>query len=419
VSATDAAPREAVARADELERAGVELDLGGHDPAPFERADVVVVSPGVPDLDVLHRAAAAGAEVISEVELAYRASRADVVGVTGSNGKSTVTTMTGAILERSVRPTWTGGNLGTPPSEAVGTEADVEGGVLVLELSSFQLERVSGLRCAAATILNVSPDHMDRYPDMAAYADAKGNVFASQAAGDHAVVLAGEAEAIRQARRGGGRLHVVGGSDSEVFARRGVVHVRLAGLPEVDLSIADLGLRDALAVKNAVASIALAMLCGAGEEAVVAGLAGFRPLAHRFELVAETRGVRWIDDSKATNPAAVVAALRAARPPVILVAGGLDKELDYGAMVPAVREAVERVLLIGEAAPVIGAALEGVVPVEETGTLEAAVERAASLARPGCTVLLSPACASFDQFRSFAHRGDVFRELALRAAGEA
>ncbi len=412
VSATDMKTRQQIPDADALERAGVMLDLGGHDPRLFDQARLVVVSPGVPDIPVLARAEASGAEIISEVELAYRASRAAFVGITGSNGKSTVTTMTGGILSRSSRPCWTGGNLGTAPSLAVGGEADVDGGVFVLELSSFQLERVRHMRCEVATILNVTPDHMDRYRDMDQYAKAKGNVFMNQEPTDHAVVLAGETWALRLAQKSNGRLHVLGEAGSEIFFEDRMVRVQGPGMGSASFVAADIGLPDRLAVQNGMVAMAIALLAGASIEEVGEGLRAFRPLAHRFELVAEANGVKWVNDSKATNPASVVAALEAATAPVILIAGGLDKKLDYEDIVPAAKDKVIRVLLIGQAAEAIGKAFDPVVQSEHVGTIEAAVERAAALARPGTTVLLSPACASFDQFRNFEHRGDVFRELA-------
>lgn len=413
VSATDAKDASRLPDVERLRDASVQLDLGGHDPGLFSAADLVVVSPGVPPLDVLDVAERRGVPLISEVELAFLCSRAEVVGITGSNGKSTVTTMTGSILSRSSRPAFTGGNLGTAPSVAVGSEADVDGGIFVLELSSFQLERVRSFRCEAATVLNVSPDHMDRYRDLDHYASAKGNVFVNQGDGDHAVVLSSEETAVELARPSSAALHLVGQEGTELFLEDGTLHVQLSGLPAATFDAGELGLKDPLSVKNGIVAVALSMLCGADERAVREGLEAFRPLAHRFELVAHRQGVRWINDSKATNPAAVVAALQACTPPVILIAGGLDKKLDYSEILPAAHGRLKHVLLVGQAAGVMAETLQRAAPTTDVGTLQKAVERASSLARPGDTVLLSPACASFDQFRSFEHRGDLFRALVL------
>jgi UDP-N-acetylmuramoylalanine--D-glutamate ligase len=411
VSATDLKQAQDLPGARRLGEAGVRLDLGGHDPALFAAADLVVVSPGVPDGPLLQTARDGGAELVAEVELAYRCSRAPVVGITGSNGKSTVTSMIGAILERSDRPCWTGGNLGTPLSEAVSGEADVEGGAFVVELSSFQLERIERLRCEVAVITNITPDHLDRYEDFEAYAGTKGNIVAAQEPGDHVIVPHGEPEALEQARRTRGRVHVAGRPGGELLVEDGAIRVQgLAGL-SARFDAAALGLVDPLSRLNAMVAVGASVLAGAGPDAVEAGLRGFRPLPHRFELVQERGGVRWIDDSKATNPASVVAALQACPGPVILIAGGLDKKLDYASIAPAARGRVRRLLLIGEAAGAIASALGAEVEIERAGDLETAVGRASSLVEPGDTVLLSPACASFDQFRSFEHRGETFARL--------
>ncbi len=410
-TATDTKGREGIPAAAALEAAGVGLDLGSHDPAHFTSADLVVVSPGVPDNEHLRAAGRAGVEIISEVELAWRCSRADFIGITGSNGKSTVTSMTGSMMAASVRPSWAGGNLGTPVCEAVGREADVPGGVFVVELSSFQLERVPTMRCSVAALLNITPDHMDRYPSLEAYADAKGNVFDGQGPGDHAVVPDGEDAALVQARRSRGRLHLVGRAGGEIFAEGSTMRVNgLAGL-SADFDAASLGLVDPLYVSNALVAIACSVLAGAGPEAVEAGLGRFERLPHRFVLVAEVGGVKWVDDSKATNPASVVAALKGVTGNAILIAGGLDKHLDFADILPAARGKVRKVLLIGQAARAIEAALGAELDVEHAGDLATAVARAGEIARPGETVLLSPACASFDQFRNFEHRGQVFRQL--------
>ncbi|MGE5236491.1 MAG: UDP-N-acetylmuramoyl-L-alanine--D-glutamate ligase [Acidobacteriota bacterium] len=395
--------------------AGVARVLGSHPDTLLEGTALVVVSPGVPwELPLLTAARSRGVEVIAEVELAFRAlAGTPLVGVTGSNGKTTVTALTGQILRIAGLRTGVGGNIGHPASAHAR-----EGGfdALVWELSSFQLEGCTTLRPSVGVLLNLSADHLDRHVSLAAYRDAKVRLFARQQAGDVAIVnaddvaLAGIAAPSRLERFSlvdrGAAAHLA----DDVLVLDGAPLLARSALPLLgDHNVA-----------NALAAALAAARMGAARGAIAQGLVGFRGLPHRHQVVAERHGVRWVDDSKGTNIGATAAGL-AGYPPgtVHLILGGQGKGQDFRALRQALRGRVARAYLIGEAAEAIARAITGAVPVESCGTLDEAVARAARLARRGDTVLLSPACASFDQFRDYAHRGDEFARLAQVAAGVA
>ncbi|HEY8429193.1 MAG TPA: UDP-N-acetylmuramoyl-L-alanine--D-glutamate ligase [Sandaracinaceae bacterium] len=399
---------EAAARA---EATGAELAFGGHDLAVFDGADLVVVSPGVPPLAVLDEVAARGVEVIGELELAARHVAGTLIAVTGTNGKSTVTTLIGEMMRRTGRPTFVGGNLGVPLSAAVGTPAAAPGGALVVEVSSFQLERVRRFAPDVAVLLNVTPDHLDRYPNFEAYARAKGHVFAPRSA---AVIPAGDPLCARLAARAK-EVHRFGAPDGEVRSEDGELRDLVTGL---SLPRSELPLFGRHNEDNACAAILAARLAGVDETSIVGALREAKGLAHRAVLVRELDGVAYVDDSKATNVGATVAALDGLASPerrVVLIAGGVDKGGSYAPIAERLREVGRAVVLIGQAAPLIEAALAGLtLPIERASSMEDAVRRARSLARPGDLVLLAPACSSFDMFTSYAHRGDAFAE-AVRA----
>jgi UDP-N-acetylmuramoylalanine--D-glutamate ligase len=403
----------------QLRGLGVELALGGHDPALFSAVDRIVVSPGVPMSPALEAADRAGVPVASEVELASWFIDAEVIGITGTNGKSTVTSLVGEMCTRSGRPTFVGGNLGTPLVDVVETPA-ARGGYVVVELSSYQLERVERLRVQVAALLNVTEDHLDRYPSFDAYARAKANIFRCQRAGDAAVVPSGDALCQQLAAASPGKLQLFGGADGAVRVERGVLVDEQTGplLPLTELRI-----QGDHNVANACAAALCARLAGVPRADVIAVLQTFRGLPHRMVHVADVGGVAYYDDSKATNVGASVAAIEGLAPRVkriVLIAGGKDKGGDYAPLRERLAVSARGVVLIGEARPIIARALSGAsYPVEEAETLEAAVTRAAALAQPGDAVLLAPACASFDMFRSYAHRGDVFQAAVHALQGGA
>ncbi len=392
---------------------GVAAVLGRHPASLPEGTALIVVSPGVPwDLPMLVEARQRGIEVIAEVELAVRSMRGVViVGVTGSNGKTTVTSLLGEIARASGLRTGVGGNIGTAASELA-----LAGGwdAVVLELSSFQLEGCATLRPKVAVLLNLSPDHLDRHPSVTSYLAAKARIFAWQKRNDFAVLNADDpacsglsvpSRAVRFSL-----------SDARAEAHLAAGELVLDGdslLPRAELPL--LGDHNAA---NALAAALAASRLGIGRAPIAQALRAFQALPHRHQVVAEAGGVRWIDDSKGTNIGAVAAGLSGyAQGTVHLILGGLGKGQDFRELRPAAAGRLARIYLIGEATDAIGAALAGAAPIERCGTLDQAVGRAAALARPGETVLLSPACASFDQFTDYRHRGDEFARLARAVAG--
>jgi UDP-N-acetylmuramoylalanine--D-glutamate ligase len=408
VLATDAAPRErASTEALALEQRGAELALGGHPAELFARADLAVISPGVPSFPALEAFERSGREVIGELELAARLVTAPIVLIGGTNGKSTTTALTGAMLAAGGRRVFVGGNFGTPLAEVVGEPWDV----LVVEISSFQAERVPTLRARAHALLNITDDHLDRYPDFQAYADAKGNPFARMTQDDLAVIPHGDALVARQAARGEARVYTFSATDPSA-------HISLEGdrivhrTRDLVFPVSLLRIAGVHNVANACAAIAVAAELGASEGEIASALGAFEGLGHRTVLVAEVDGVRYYDDSKGTNVGASVAALRGLREPrAVLIAGGRDKLGDYAPLVEALRDKGRGLVVIGEAAERIAGAAGGVVPVARAASMEEAVRAARELARSGDAVLLSPACSSFDMFRDYKHRGDVFAKI--------
>jgi UDP-N-acetylmuramoylalanine--D-glutamate ligase len=321
------------------------------------------------------------------------------------------------MCRASGKPTFIGGNLGVPLSEAVGTDAAKPGGYAVIELSSFQLERVPGLRIHAATCLNVTDDHLDRYASIDAYAAAKGEIFRSQTPSDVAVVPAGDARCEGLARIGQGQIVRFGAGGDARVEGDAIVHAA-SGL---SFPISALGIAGKHNLDNACAAVLLAYAAGVPNDAIDGALRSFRGLPHRMQRVRTLDGVDYFDDSKATNVGATVAALEGLsdrKGRVVLICGGKDKGGSYEPVAAAMKRVGRAVVTIGEAAPLIERALRGgSYPIERAPTLERAVERARALAQPGDAVLLAPACASFDMFRSYAHRGDVFVR-AVNALGE-
>jgi len=412
VTVTDKQPAEALAAALAQLPAAVKQELGGHRAETFLGADLIVLSPGVPALPEVEAARKRGATITGELELASWFVSAPIVAITGTNGKSTTTTLCGAILAANGRPTFVGGNLGVPLAEAVETPAGQQGGVCVLEVSSFQLETVESFRPQVAVFLNISADHLDRHPTLEAYAATKARIFAAQTPADFAVLniddplVESAAKGIRSQRVLISTRYalVVGG-----WIEGDALCVRLPGGP-IEYYPAHLpGLVGRHNLENALAALVAGRLAGALPAEARHALLTFRPLAHRMELVGELDGVLFYDDSKGTNVGAVVAALDRFPRPVVLIAGGRDKGGSYEPLAQVMKKAGRGAVLIGEAAPKLREALAPVVPVEIAATMEAAVAQAATMARSGDAVLLSPACSSFDMFRNYQHRAEVFR----------
>jgi UDP-N-acetylmuramoylalanine--D-glutamate ligase len=409
VTGNDSAPLERwTPQAKALGDRGVTIVAGTHRGVAFERADLVVVSPGVPALPELERAQASGAEVVGELELATRLYEGEpLVAIGGTNGETTTTTLVGELLSAAGEKVFTGGNLGRPAVEAVDGEFDV----VVLEVSSFQLERAPSFRPKVSVLLNVTEDHLDRYPSFAAYAEAKGNAFVNQTADDFAIVPFGDRLCEEQARRGKARVLFFGSAGDYVIEGQAVVES--ATKERFDLS--GTRLHGAHNYLNAAAAIAAARALGTSADSVRLGLSRFEPLPHRMALAGELSGVRFYDDSKGTNVGASVTALSGLREPKgVLIAGGRDKLGAYEPLVAALREKGRAVVLIGEAADRIAQAIGDALPVTRAASMPEAVKLAFEAAQPGDAVLLSPACSSFDMFKSYAERGDRFVE-AVRA----
>ncbi len=402
-SVTDsrAAPPE-LPRLTALSRA-VPVKTGGFDAALLSDAETVIVSPGVaPQGEFFERARALQLPIIGDIELFARAANAPVVGITGTNGKSTVTTLLGQMAQRAGRRVAVGGNLGVPALELLAADTDL----YVLELSSFQLELTDSLAPLAAAVLNVTPDHLDRYADVAAYAAAKARIYARCQVPlinlDDALVarmLAPAQPHVSFALRDPAADYRLVGRGADVW---------LSSHGERVFPLAELKLTGLHNAANALAALALADAIGVPRSASIETLREFAGLAHRTQWVAEVGGVRYVDDSKGTNVGATLAAVAGLTGPLVLIAGGEGKGQDFAPLGAAFAGKVRTALLIGRDAKQLGAALEGVCACEYCPSLEAAVGRAAQLARPGEVVLLSPACASFDMFRNYAHRGEMF-----------
>src|SRR5262245_38236893 len=357
----------------------VTRELGGHKRETFTGASLIVLSPGVPEIPELAAARAAGVAVTGELELASRFVTSTLIAITGTNGKSTTTTLVGDMMRATGRPTFVGGNLGEPLAEAVGTPAAADDGVCVVETSSFQLETADTFAPDVAVLLNITADHLDRYPDMDAYVAAKARIFAAQTPSDWAVVNVDDDLAVAAsdgipARRlgfsvtrdltDGGWLTSASGDGLAIRLPGGDTERYPANLP---------GLVGRHNQANALASLLASRLAGATPEQARAALLAFRPLAHRMELVADAGGVAYYDDSKGTNVGAVVASLDGFPRPVVLIAGGRDKGGDYAPLADVLAKVGRAAVLIGEAAARIQAALQPVVPVQAADTMEDAV----------------------------------------------
>ncbi len=414
VTVTDNKPASALTAVLEGLPGDIKRELGGHVRETFTKVDVIVLSPGVPPLPELADARAAEVAIIGEIELGARFVTAPILAITGTNGKSTTTTLAGEIMAATGRPTFVGGNLGQPFVEAAFTPAAAAGGVVVVEVSSYQLETIVTFAPRVAVLLNISPDHLDRYDGMDGYAAAKARIFENQRAADFAIINADDPRVATIGRK----LHnvVVPLSTSRSLARQpagGWVEgselcLRLPG-GELERYPADLpGLYGRHNRENALAAALATRLCGASIETVAAGLRAFSPLPHRMTLVAERDGVAFFDDSKGTNVGAVVAALSGFPRKVVLIAGGRDKGGSYEPLAAVLGEVGRAAVLIGEAADRIAVALQGVVPTRRAPSMDEAVAEAAQLAREGDAVVLSPACSSFDMFKNYEHRGDAF-----------
>ena len=403
----------------ELQKIGCTLAFGGDQSEIFGQQDLIVPSPGVPSNHAgLIAARKAGIPVWSEIELAWRFLSGRLIGVTGSNGKTTTTSLIGHILATSRKSVSVAGNIGTPLIAHV--DESKNDSITVAELSSFQLELINSFRPDISVLLNVTPDHLDRHSSFEEYGRAKARIFENQTERDAVVINADDpASAERAPSRPqvfwfSRKKRVVSGA----YLRNGQIVFRREGEDTALLDRADIRLRGEHNLENVLAAASAAFLAGVPPGEIAAGVRSFPGVEHRLEFVAEISGVSFFNDSKATNVDATIKALEAFPGGLFVILGGKDKGSDYAPLIPLLRERARAVLLIGAAAEKIAAQLDDAMPFVRAGTLDRAVELAYQRAREGDTVLLAPACASFDQFENYEHRGRVFKQL-VRALDEA
>ncbi len=416
VTVSDSRSGEALAKEiPALLEAGVMVETGGHGLLTFRRQDLIVISPGVPlSTPEVQQVIAFGIPLIGELELASQGLQGSVIAITGSNGKTTTTSLVGHILRHAGLDMRVGGNIGLPVVELI--EGSTEKTWSVLEVSSFQLETIDTFAPKIAAVLNITPDHLDRHGTFENYAAAKARITENQTADDSLILNAEDKptqmvaaktnaqiywfSALRRIKQGA----FVHGDGVYFLAKEG-------GTPESVMPLAEIPLRGAHNVENVLAAVAIARLANVPADKIRAAVASFQAVEHRLQFVANMRGVDYYNDSKATNVDAAAKALASFPGGVHIILGGKDKGSDYSELLPLLRERTVAIYTIGAAAELIEQQLAGEVVLERAGTLANAVRMAAAAAQPGETVLLASACASFDQFENYEHRGRVFAEL--------
>jgi UDP-N-acetylmuramoylalanine--D-glutamate ligase len=454
VTVSDARPATLIAELSELLDEGFMVEAGSHGLLTFRRQDLIVVSPGVPmSTPVLTQVRAMGAHIIGELELGAQFLQGEVIAVTGSNGKTTTTSLLGEILKAAGRPTLVGGNIGRPVTAMVaesvelsgraageadpppvakddntgGAKDDKPGGAKddrsngetvwsVIEVSSFQLETVETFRPRIAMVLNLTPDHLDRHGDFATYAAAKARITAFQTAEDFLVLNGEDKETQMVAAKTKAQIYWF--STRRPIKQGAFVHgesiffvPREGAKAEPVMPVAEISLVGAHNAENVLAAVCAARLAGVESDTIRGAVRGFKAVEHRLEFVREVAGVRYYNDSKATNVDATLKAMEAFARGIHLILGGKDKDSDYRVLEPLIRERVKTVITVGSAAEKIQRQLDGVVKIESAETLARAVAFAQETAVAGDTVLLAPACSSFDQFENYEQRGRVFKEL--------
>jgi UDP-N-acetylmuramoylalanine--D-glutamate ligase len=391
---------------------GIAVETGAHGERTFRGQDLIVVSPGVPvDAPPLVQARSLGEPVIGEIELAAQFLPKNIVAITGSNGKTTTTTLTGEILTASGLPTLVGGNIGTPAVSLIG-QSNPET-TIVLEVSSFQLETIETFRPKVAVVLNVTPDHLDRHRTFDAYANAKARIFENQQPDDFTVLNADDETCVSFAKRTRAQVSWFSRRNEvphgAYLAENAIIFRDLNSQHEV-LPLAEIPLKGNHNVENVLAAVCAGLLMGCDLARVREAVRNFRAVEHRLEYVATIGGVDYYNDSKATNVDATIKALESFAGGIHLILGGKDKGSDYTVLNDLLRERVKRVYTIGAAAEKIESHIKGTTEISYTGTLDAAIRKAHDTAQPGDVVLLAPACASFDQFQNYEHRGRTFKE---------
>jgi len=415
VTISDAkAAEEGSAACRELAEKGVVLEIGGHRLETFLSAELIVVSPGVPlEISVLQAAQQQGIEIISEIELAHRFLQTPLIAITGTNGKTTTTSLIGEMFRRAGKRVFVGGNIGTPLIDYVAGAQDDE--FVIAEISSFQLEAITSFRPAVSVMLNITEDHLDRYRCFADYIAAKNRIFMNQGPEDTAILNFDDPRVMALAREVRAQK-LLFSTRREVAAGafyNSDLHVRCRGA-EARFTVRGALLQGIHNIENMLAAASVGLVCGLPEQSIQQSLTGFAGLKHRMEFVDEIGGVSFYNDSKATNVGAVVKSLESLGPPLILIAGGKDKGGSYEPLRQLVRSKVKALILLGEARERIYAELGSAVETVMTASLEEAGKAAVSRTQQGDTVLFSPACSSFDMFTSYAHRGECFKELVKR-----
>jgi UDP-N-acetylmuramoylalanine--D-glutamate ligase len=395
----------------QLAELNIDFETGGHTSKAVTNKDYLIISPGVPlGIPILKEAQNSGIPIFSEIEVAFWLTDAKIVGITGSNGKTTTTTLVGEILKEDKKECEIGGNIGIPFSSLV--EKVSQDGFIVLELSSFQLERIEEFKPHVAVVLNLTPDHLDRYPDLRSYMEAKLRIFENQTDIDFAVLNADDKNSMELALYSISRKMFFSTQkelELGAFVKNGTLLCKMNGKEEKIIETKDIKIKGSHNLSNAAAACAICAILEASPVSMKETLKRFKGVEHRLEEVATLSGVKFVNDSKATNVESVWYALQSVEKPIILIAGGKDKGGDFTKLRELVQNRVKVLILIGEAKEKIGDALSDLVSTLYTDSLEEAVELSFKKAEAGDTVLLSPACASFDMFKDYEHRGKVFK----------
>ena len=396
---------------------GITVETGGHGERTFQGQDLIVVSPGVPvDAPPLAQARSLGESVVGEIELAAQFLPGPIIAITGSNGKTTTTTLTGEIMAAGGFPTLVGGNIGTPAISLA--ERATRDSVIVLEVSSFQLETIQTFRPKVSVILNVTPDHLDRHRTFDAYVNAKARIFENQRGDDFTVLNADDPTCVSMAARTKAQVFWFSRQkevERGAWVREGAVLFRDSRGQREILQVSDIPLKGAHNLENVLAAVCAGALMGCAPEKIRQAVANFKAVEHRLEFVATIRGVDYYNDSKATNVDATIKALESFPANIHLILGGKDKGSDYSVLNDLLRQRVKRVYTIGAAAAKIESQIvstkNGGPELVHAETLENAIRKASTIAQPGDIVLLAPACASFDQFKNYEQRGGLFKEI--------
>ena len=397
---------------------GIAVETGGHGERTFRQQDLIVVSPGVPtNSEPLKQARTLGIPVIGEIELASRFLKGRIIAITGSNGKTTTTSLAGDVIARGGWESQVGGNIGTPAISMVGESTDDT--YNILEVSSFQLETIQAFHPFVAVVLNISPDHLDRHGSMEAYTAAKARIFENQTGDDFAVLNADDPTCVQMSKRVKAKLYWFSRKkevEQGAFVRNDRIILRdSAGEHEI-MPVSEIPLKGAHNLENVLATVCIGGVTQTEPGRVRNAVKEFKAVEHRLEYVATVNGVEFYNDSKATNVDATIKALESFPANIHIILGGKDKGAPYTPLVPLLKERAKRVYTIGAAAPKIEEELIGAADIVKAGTIDVAVRKAAENAVSGDVVVLAPACASFDQFDNYEHRGRVFKELVQALA---